>query len=76
MLMSRTSTTIILGILIILTPFSGLPVAIRSLLLVVFGLGVLMVGFSMRKHEVSSAAAPVMPNEPTPEPAEHPVAMG
>lgn len=76
MLMSRTSTTIILGILIILTPFSGLPIAIRSLLLVVFGLGVLVIGFSMRKHEASSAAAPAPSSDPMPEPVEHPIAMG
>lgn len=66
--MSRTSTLILLGILIILAPFSGLPVAIRSLLAVVFGAAVAGIGLSMRTHEVQSAQLPVEPPavEPTP----------
>ena len=50
--MSRTSTLILLGILIILAPFSGLPLAIRSLLEAIFGICVLGIGFSLRTHEV------------------------
>lgn len=50
--MSRTSTLILLGILIILAPFSGLPLALRSLLIVVFGICVLGIGFSLRSNEV------------------------
>ncbi len=50
--MSRTGTLILLGVLVMLTPFSGLPVALRSLLLVVFGLSVLGIGLSLRVSEV------------------------
>ena len=50
--MSRTSTLILFGVLIILTPFSGFPVAFRSLLSIVFGMGVLAIGLSLRMHDV------------------------
>jgi uncharacterized membrane protein YwaF len=50
--MSRTSTLILLGILIILTPFSGLPIAIRSLFTVAFGVAILGIGLSLRTNEV------------------------
>jgi hypothetical protein len=50
--MSRTSTLILLGILIILTPFSGLPIAIRSLFTVAFGIAILGIGLSLRTNEV------------------------
>ncbi len=50
--MSRTSALITLGILIILAPFSGLPIAVRSLLTAIFGLFVLGISLSLRRHEV------------------------
>jgi hypothetical protein len=53
--MSRTSTLILLGVLVILTPFSGLPIAIRSLLTLIFGVIILAIGFSLRTHEVHHA---------------------
>jgi hypothetical protein len=49
--MSRPSVLILLGILIVLTPFSGLPVGIRTPLLVVFGAYVLGIGISLRTHK-------------------------
>jgi hypothetical protein len=58
--MSRTSALILLGILIILTPFSGFPTSIRSLLVVVFGACVSSVGLMIRAHE---ARGPLPPNE-------------
>lgn len=68
--MSRTGTLILLGILIILAPFSGLPMAMRSLLAVVFGACVTAVGIAMRAHETSAqqSAEPVQPSTST-EPA-------
>ncbi|MGD0328592.1 MAG: hypothetical protein ABSB00_02695 [Minisyncoccia bacterium] len=48
--MSRASSLILLGILVILAPFSGLPIALRSLLAVIFGACVLGLGLSMRAH--------------------------
>jgi hypothetical protein len=49
--MSRPSTLILLGILIILAPFSGLPINIRTLLLVVFGAYTLGIGLSLRTQK-------------------------
>jgi hypothetical protein len=53
--MSRTGVLITLGVLVMLTPFSGLPVAIRDLLLVAFGVCVLVIGLSLRKSEVHNS---------------------
>ena len=49
--MSRPSILILLGILTILAPLSGLPMSIRSLLSVIFGACVLGIGLSMRAHK-------------------------
>lgn len=64
--MSRSSTLILLGVLTILAPFSGLPMAFRSLLSVIFGACVLGIGFSMRAREVHKAQ-PILETPPTPE---------
>lgn len=48
--MSRPSILILLGILVVLTPFSGLPIAVRTVLYVVFGAYVLGIGISLRTH--------------------------
>lgn len=66
--MSRTSLLILLGILIVLVPFSGLPSAIRTPLLVLFGIGVSAIGFSMRLHEAKQAVSRAVPSAPPPEP--------
>jgi len=52
--MSRSSTLILLGILAILTPFSGLPSVIRTLLIVVFGACVIGIGVAERAREQSA----------------------
>jgi len=49
--MSRAGTLILLGILVVLAPFSGLPTAIRSLLAVILGVCVLGIGVAMRVHK-------------------------
>ncbi len=46
--MSRASILILLGVLVILVPFSGLPIAFRNALEVIFGIIVLSLGLSMR----------------------------
>lgn len=56
--MSRTSTIILLGVLIILMPFSGLPISIRTLFTVIFGASVLGIGLALRAHEVRTAQSP------------------
>lgn len=48
MLMSRPSILILVGILIIIAPFSGLPMSVRHLFLVIFGAFVFGVGLSLR----------------------------
>ncbi|MCX6787555.1 MAG: hypothetical protein NT108_00095 [Candidatus Kaiserbacteria bacterium] len=55
--MSRASTLILLGILAILVPFSGLPISIRSLLAVMFGACVSGIGLSLRAREARTASA-------------------
>ena len=52
--MSRTSTLILLGVLTILAPFSGLPASIRTLLVVMFGAGTACIGLVMRASEASA----------------------
>ena len=69
MIMSRTSTLILLGILVILAPFSGFPIGFRDLLAVVFGACVAGIGLSMRVHEARSAAAK-QPSAETPSSSE------
>lgn len=46
--MSRPSILILLGILIILISFSGLPMSVRHLLSVIFGACVFGIGLSLR----------------------------
>jgi hypothetical protein len=46
--MSRASVLMLLGILTALTPFSGLPISLRSFLSVLFGLSIFAFGFSAR----------------------------
>ena len=57
MLMSRTSALILLGVLILLVPFSGLPISFRSLLTLVFGACVLGIGLSLRARDAESVKA-------------------
>lgn len=65
--MSRTSILILVGILVILTPFSGLPVAIRTPLIVIFGACVFGIGLTLRVREARRAHPPTTPlSEPTP----------
>jgi hypothetical protein len=48
--MSRASILMILGLLTVLTPFSGLPSALRTLLLIIFGAAVFGIGLAMRSE--------------------------
>jgi len=50
--MSRTTTLVILGILIFLTPFSGLPLSWLSWILPILGLAVVVSGLSLRQSRV------------------------
>lgn len=69
--MSRASTLMLLGILTVLTPFSGLPSSFRSLLAVIFGVSVFAIGFSKRSREAKIAQTP--PTEPPPPPGVSPI---
>lgn len=48
--MSRAGTLILLGILIALTPFIGLPLSILAWVLPILGLMVLLTGVSLRRR--------------------------
>lgn len=63
--MSRTSTLILLGILIVLTPFSGLPIAFRTLIAVILGVCVSGIGFAIRVHEARSMQSQAIVPPPT-----------
>lgn len=68
--MSRTSTLILLGILVIITPFSGLPIFLRSALAVIFGACVLGIGLRDRTQEAraSRGAQPSVEPPAAPQP--------
>lgn len=50
--MSRTGFLILLGVLNIVLPFSGLPISLRTLLAVIGGACVFSIGLSLRTREV------------------------
>ncbi len=58
--MSRHSTLILLGIFAIVTPFSGLPATLRTLLTVIVGAAVLGIGMAERARMQRSATAPAL----------------
>ena len=51
--MSRESTLILLGILVALTPFVGLPLLWRAILLPIFGALVVLIGITLRAHKLA-----------------------
>lgn len=65
--MSRASTLILLGVLGILAPFSGLPLGVRNFFAVIFGAAVLGIGLALRvrdvheAHEAKVETPPVVP---------------
>ena len=61
--MSRTGTLVLLGILVALAPFVGLPLSVLAWVLPILGVMVLLTGISLRARR-----APV--EEPAPEPHE------
>ena len=67
--MSRASTLLLIGVLTLLVPFSGLPASIRALLTVLLGAAVLGVGLSLRVRDVRRAQGDTPPRDaaPTPE---------
>lgn len=71
--MSRGSTLVLLGALAILAPFSGLPVAFRTLIAIGLGVAVLGIGVAERSKEqrrlVAAQSAPPAPPLPVIEPA-------
>lgn len=66
--MSRASVLILLGVLTIITPFSGFPSAIRSLIAAALGACVLGIGLMFRTREAQGVAPRVeTPVPPAPE---------
>jgi hypothetical protein len=74
--MSRASVLILLGVLVILAPFSGFPIALRSLFSLVLGACVVGIGLMLRTRDTQPRAethAPTMSAaEPAPEAASFP----
>ncbi len=56
--MSRASTIILIGALILVTPFSGFPSSLREMFTLVLGACVLGIGISLRTRETRPAAPP------------------
>ncbi|MHB8710660.1 MAG: hypothetical protein ACYC6X_03905 [Minisyncoccota bacterium] len=50
--MSRTSTLILIGILVILVPFSAFPISFRTFLAVILGACVSGIGLATRAQEI------------------------
>lgn len=68
--MSRAGMLILLGVLALLTPLSGLPIAVRSLLGAIVGVCVLSIGLRMRGEQAPKvAAAQTIEPEPVASPA-------
>ncbi|MDO8231932.1 MAG: hypothetical protein Q7T37_01905 [bacterium] len=69
--MSRASILILLGILNVFVPFSGLPMSIRALFAVIVGACVFSIGLSFRSQEAhvaksrveSAGTDPVVPGQ-------------
>lgn len=60
------------GVLTILAPFSGLPVSMRTLLSVIFGAGVVVIGLIMRESEATQHREPVVEVTPAETPTVDP----
>jgi len=60
--MSRGSTLILIGVLTIFVPFSGLPSSIRTLLAVILGASAIWIGFTLRTRDTRPLQAPVEPS--------------
>lgn len=59
--MSRESTVILLGILVAMSPFVGLPLSVLSFVLPVLGILIALIGITLR---ALSAKAPLPSHEP------------
>lgn len=55
--MSKEVSVIILGLLVAVAPYLGLPGSWRSVLLVIIGLGLAALGFFLRREALSRGAA-------------------
>lgn len=64
--MSRSSTLILLGLLVVFTPFSGLPVALRTFMLVLFGACIAAFGYLMRTREIPQKRVEAQPTQEEP----------
>lgn len=73
--MSRSSTLILLGVLVLIAPFSGLPLSFLSFLLPVLGCFIAIIGISIRTAQVRKAKEGDVPPVP-PEAASMPTSHG
>jgi hypothetical protein len=63
--MSRASTLMVLGVLVILTPFSGFPTSMRSFFDLLLGLCVFTIGLLLRTRQVRTAIPEIEVSAPT-----------
>lgn len=68
-LMSHTSTLIVLGVLTMLLPFSGLPVELRTWLAVIFGALVTAIALFIRGREAAASRESMATTAPASAPA-------
>lgn len=71
--MSRYSTLILLGILIILVPFSGFPVSFRTFLAVILGACVSGIGLALRMQSARNTQPPAPVETPPTPPSISPI---
>ena len=55
--MSKEMGVIILGLLVIIIPYLGLPISWRTILLVIVGVGITIIGFLLRGEVISKGTA-------------------
>ncbi len=70
--MSRSSVLILVGILILFVPFSGTPSSWQTVLIVIFSIVVIGIGFLERTIHIThmkGTSSPVIPTETVSEPA-------
>ena len=60
--MAREVTLIILGILVALSPYLGLPLRFLAVLLPIFGIGIVILGLAARAHMKRSRSAVSLPS--------------
>jgi len=62
--MSRSGVVILLGIIVLIVPFSGLPMSWRTFFLAITGLVIVAVGMSLRTPKALPPLESALPEQP------------